>query len=110
MHPSLYRKTFPFPPPHNATQRICSNTFHLRPTVLKTSKNSYSAVQPPTLPAPDHHPISARSCDQPMVEIDEDFDLDELLLRLTGHEVPSAFPLADAYNDATSGLNPSSLL
>ena len=48
MHPFLYRKIFHFPSPHNATQRICSNTSHLRPTGIKTSKNSYStAVQPP---------------------------------------------------------------
>jgi hypothetical protein len=57
----------------------------LEELLLGSGPNSVSHLRSPTLSAPDlapsyDHPISAPSCDQSMVEIDEDFDLDELLL------------------------------
>ena len=78
---------------------------------LLLDSDSVSHSRSPTLSAPDPAPsydqtIPAPSCDQPMAEVDEDFDLDELLLSLTGHEVPSAFPLSDSRNGLRSGLNP----
>src|SRR5258706_9388714 len=87
-------------------------TQDLEELLLSGGPTSGSHLRSPTLsaPAPDlapayDYPISAPACDQLMVEVDEDFDIDELLLRLTGHEVPSAFPLSDARNDPLSGLN-----
>ena len=79
--------------------------------LLSGNSTSVSRLRSPTLSTPDlapsyGHAIPVPSCDQPIVELDEDFDLDELLLRLTGHEVPSAFPRSDARNGSRSGLSP----
>ena len=72
--------------------------------LLSDGPTSASRLRSPTLSAPDlapsyDHAISAPSCDQPVVEIDD------LPLRLIGHEVPSAFPTSDTRNDRLSGLN-----
>jgi hypothetical protein len=71
-------------------------------------QSSVSPFRSPTHSAPDPspsydhpHPIPAPYCDQPMAEIDDDFDLDELLLSLTGHQVAvavaSGLPLSDPW-------------
>ena len=41
-----------------------------------------------------------------MVELDENSDLGELLLRLTGQEASAVFPLSDTRNNPLSGLRP----
>ena len=77
--------------------------------LLSGGPTSVSRLRP-TLSARDltssyDHAILAPSGDQPIVEIDEDFDRDELLLRPTGHEIPSDFPISDARSDPLSRLN-----
>ena len=117
VHSYLDRKIFHFPPPHTAYVRTPPSQTDwdqdLEELLLSGGPTSVSHLRSPTLSAPTldvapvyDHPTSAPSCDQSIVEIYEDFDLDELLLRLTGHEFPSAFPLSGARNDPLSGLNP----
>ena len=87
----------PLPPPQTDW------TQDIEQLLLGPRGSRFVSVSPPlrspALSAPDAAPPYDRSvpappfsCDEPMEEIDinEDFDLDELLLRLTGHEPASA--------------------
>ena len=71
-----------------------SMTQDLEELLLSDGPTSVSHLRSLTLSAPELAPsydyqISASSYDRPMVEIDEDFDFGESLLRLTGYGVPS---------------------
>ena len=84
-------------------------TQDVKELLLSGGSTSVSHLRSPTLSAPDQapshdHPISA-PCDSSGGDR-RGLDLDGLLLCLTGHEIPPAFPLSDALSNSLSGLNP----
>ena len=89
-----------FDPPSSQTDW----TQDIEELLLDGGSDSISAIRSPTLSPLD--PVPAPSCDRPMVDMDDDFDLDELLLRLTGHEASSAMPLSNARSDSAADLSP----
>ena len=60
--------------------------------LLGCSSDPVSTLRFPALSSPSSfmQPTNSSTCDQPMVDTDEDLGLNGLLLRLTGHGVPSA--------------------
>ena len=113
MHLSLYQEPFPFsrttrpyayvrtPPTSDRPDSRPRRTPTQQRSNLRLSLTSY-AFRPSSFMRPRNF---GPSCNQPIEEIDEDFDLDYSLLRPTGHEIPSNFPISVPRSDPLSDLN-----